>query len=821
MAKKEKLQIIISAKDAASATLKKLDHAFSGMKRSLAGLSHQIFSLKGALAGLGLGLTARDFLKTAESFEALRTRLETITGSAAKAEKAMSWITDFAARTPYEIEQVADAFTKLSAYGIDASRNIGVLGDTAAAMGKSLDQAVEMFADAVTGEFERLKEFGIRASQQGDQVTFRWMQNGRQMVRAAEKTQQGISRALTEILSGRFSGAMERYSKTWKGMWSNLMDQFTRFKQEVMKAGVFDYLKGMLSGLLKKINELKRTGQLDLWAKDMARGVINAINAMIRGFGVLGESIYAVRAAFGMLAEKYYSYEIKQLQKEKERLEKALKPGALWRALYPESVEREMDEANRKRLEQIRALISEYETGRQAGAMMAEDNVKAMDRFRDKIEKVKSFLEGLRTTPPPPPPPGEEAPGKGTPGTTEAKTLSALAKTKSETARTIERARTALKMLDGLNEKGSIKLEEFFRRRKELLDRQFQAEIEYLRKKRDAEKDPERRLAVEDEIFGKEQAHKRALIELADKQAEAERRLAEQKQRISQMLEDIRLRAASTEGAGDLQARFQAEQAEMDGRHREEIERLRSLNAEKAAIDEAYRMQKLEKDKLLADQERRLQEYRLNTAGEVAGGMAQIFSNLYELTGRKQKEFFYLSKAAALAQAIINTAQAATKALAQGGIMGPVMAAVIAAQGAVQIATITAQRLAAGGPVSGISPHEKADNIPIWATAGEWVIPVRAARYYGARVMEAIRTMKMPRSVFTGLSLPAFSPPALPSYSFAGGGQVPAAGAPAGLTIINVTDPREIDSYLAGSEGQDAILNVLSSRAESVKRILY
>ena len=310
MGRKEKVQIVISAKDAASVVFRKLDKAFSATKKAVSGLSHQIFSLKGALAGLGLGFVARDFLKTAESFEALRTRLETITGSAAQAEKAMSWITGFAAKTPYELEQVADAFTKLSAYGIDASKTLGVLGDTAAAMDKSLDQSVEMFADAITGEFERLKEFGIRASQQGDKVTFKWMQNGHQMVRVAEKTQQGISQALTDILSGRFAGAMERYSRTWKGMWSNLKDQVTQFKEEVMKAGIFAYLKGILSELLKKINELKRTGQLDLWAKKMASGVIKAIELMIQGFGLLGKAIYAVRAAFGMVAEKYYSYEI-------------------------------------------------------------------------------------------------------------------------------------------------------------------------------------------------------------------------------------------------------------------------------------------------------------------------------------------------------------------------------------------------------------------------------------------------------------------------------------------------------------------------------
>ena len=813
MAKKEKLQIVISAKDAASVVFRKLDSALSGMKSSLSSLSHQIFSLKGALAGLGLGLTARDFLETAESFEALRTRLETITGSASRAEKAMSWITDFAAKTPYQLDEVADAFVKLSAYGIDASKNIGVLGDTAAAMGKSLDQAVEMFADAITGEFERLKEFGIRASQQGDQVTFRWMQNGRQMVRVAEKTQEGISQALTEILSERFSGAMEKYSETWKGMWSNLMDQFTRFKQEVMKAGVFDYLKTALATLLGRINKLRREGKLEEYARSAGKSIIGALKSISYAVALVGDSFRGWKMIFELVKLAFFKF-CSAIYSGLQKVVAAVKKVAElvhWGSAV-------------RRLTKLSDDLAASQARLAQNADEAKEKLKELAHGTTYLSRIKGFFKDvdakLKAEAAQPTLPQRTAPAANEPpAKTEAKTLSALARIKSQTARTVERIKTALKMLDSLNEKGSIKLEEYFRRRKELLDEQFQAEIKYLQKKRDAEKDPEKRLAIEDEIFRKEQEHKRALIELTDKQAEAERRLTEQKQRIAQMLEDIRLRATSTEGAGDLQAQFQAEQAEMDRRHREEIERLRSLNAEKAAIDEAYRMQKLEKDKLLADQERRLQEYRLNTAKDVAGGMAQVFSNLYELTGRKQKEFFYLSKAAALAQAIINTSQAITKALAQGGIMGPVMAAVIAAQGAAQIARISAQRLAGGGPILGYSPHEKADNIPIWATAGEWIIPVRAARYYGARVMEAIRTMKIPKSVFAGLSLPAFSPPSLPSYSFAGGGQIPAAGA-TGLTIINVTDPREIDAYLATSEGQDAILNVLSSRAETVRRIL-
>jgi hypothetical protein len=44
-----------------------------------------------------------------------------------------------------------------------------------------------------------------------------------------------------------------------------------------------------------------------------------------------------------------------------------------------------------------------------------------------------------------------------------------------------------------------------------------------------------------------------------------------------------------------------------------------------------------------------------------------------------------------------------------------------------------------GGPVRGFSPHKRADNIPAYLTAGEFVEPVDAARFYGLDALEAVR----------------------------------------------------------------------------------
>jgi TP901 family phage tail tape measure protein len=55
--------------------------------------------------------------------------------------------------------------------------------------------------------------------------------------------------------------------------------------------------------------------------------------------------------------------------------------------------------------------------------------------------------------------------------------------------------------------------------------------------------------------------------------------------------------------------------------------------------------------------------------------------------------------------------------------------------------------MADGGMVPGYSPHPKADNVPIMATAGEYMQPVDAVDFYGKEFMDAVRNKKVPRGI--------------------------------------------------------------------------
>tara|TARA_R110002050_G_scaffold269917_1_gene412414 strand:- start:37553 stop:39100 length:1548 start_codon:yes stop_codon:yes gene_type:complete len=293
----------------ASIIIKAVDRLTGPIKRMTAGVKKSFSNIGGELKNLGKGLgniagetlnlgfklasTAgvigyafkRMFVDTAAQFEKFQTILETTEGSSNAAKKAMEWVSDFATKAPFELDQVTGAFVKLRAYGLDPTNGLlTTLGDTSSAMGKDLMQAVEAIADAVTGENERLKEFGIKAGTSGNKVRYEFTnKNGEQKSLIVNKNdRKAIEDALKQIFNEKYTGSMDRLSKTWTGLISNISDQWTRFVNLVMKNGVFDLLKGQLSGVLDKINELAESGKLDEIARLVGQKITRSLKSFAR-----------------------------------------------------------------------------------------------------------------------------------------------------------------------------------------------------------------------------------------------------------------------------------------------------------------------------------------------------------------------------------------------------------------------------------------------------------------------------------------------------------------------------------------------------------
>lgn len=248
-----------------------------------------------ATAAFGVSaLAANQLVDTAAQFEKFQTILETTEGSSAKAKAAMAWVTEFAAKTPYELDQVMQSFVALRSMGLDPTKGLmRDLGDASAAMGVPMLQAVEAMKDAVTGENERLKELGIISSKSGDVIEYSYvtLDGQSKTVKAMKGDAAGIQKAISGIFSEKYGGAMDKLSRTWEGMISNIGDIWLQFQLAIMNAGLFDWMKSKLQLILDTINQLQDSGELDKWAAYIGQNIQfvleTAWNFAVRVYGVL------------------------------------------------------------------------------------------------------------------------------------------------------------------------------------------------------------------------------------------------------------------------------------------------------------------------------------------------------------------------------------------------------------------------------------------------------------------------------------------------------------------------------------------------------
>lgn len=163
-------------------------------------------------------------LEVTAQFQKFEAVLTTSLGSKSAAQRAMGMIQDFAASTPYAINELTDSFVKLAGRGIRATTaNLTKMGDVAAASGKGLDQLTEAILDI--NNQERWKEFGIKVKTEGDKV----IGSFRGMTVEVEKTEAGALKMI-EAFGGMegVAGSMEAISQTLTGQMSNLGDSIDK-----------------------------------------------------------------------------------------------------------------------------------------------------------------------------------------------------------------------------------------------------------------------------------------------------------------------------------------------------------------------------------------------------------------------------------------------------------------------------------------------------------------------------------------------------------------------------------------------------------------
>ncbi len=285
---RNKLRFDIDAKDRTKA-------AFSRIRGSLGSLRKSIFSVQGALIGLGAGMVGKSFIKTAMDVENLQLRFKFLFKSAKEGAKAFDELKTFAAKVPFSLEQIAQGSGNLAVVTKDANelkKMLELTGNVAAVTGldfRTTAEQIQRSFGAGIGAADLFRDRGVRALmgfQAGAKVTI-------------EETKARFFELFGK--GGAFGDAAQEMADTFTGTLSMLGDKWFNFQLETVESAFFEKLKGKFGNLndfldqhSAKIDDMARS-----FGKTLATGVEKTASAVVilyDNFGLLITAIQTIIA---------------------------------------------------------------------------------------------------------------------------------------------------------------------------------------------------------------------------------------------------------------------------------------------------------------------------------------------------------------------------------------------------------------------------------------------------------------------------------------------------------------------------------------------
>lgn len=316
----------------------------------------------------------KDVVKVTAEFQKLEAVLTNTLGSKSEAQRALTTIKDIASKTPFSVLELTQSYVKLVNQGFKpTAAEITKLGDLAAAVGKQFDQLTEAIIDAQTGEFERLKEFGIRAAKEGDKVTFTFKGVKTQV----DFTNDSIRNYILSLgdLEG-VSGSMAAISQTLGGQLSNLGDAFDNLLNTIGQ-GKSGIISGAISLMASAISDL--TDALETEEQRQARLELAAMNVALQEFAAsIGKGdIETARAKWIRGIED----SIDALEKQQDALDR-----------NSDSFETDYN-ARSERLRLLRleiTAVNEYATKLEKESKLKQENTRAT---KEQTKAAKEFID--------------------------------------------------------------------------------------------------------------------------------------------------------------------------------------------------------------------------------------------------------------------------------------------------------------------------------------------------------------------------------------------------------------------------------------------
>lgn len=243
---------------------KKAEKNIKGYSSALSGLaSIARAAAQGALAKsiADVGLSA---VKAASQMRQYEIAFQTMLKSADEGTRMLQDLQKFAAETPFDVPGVVEAAQQLLAFGFNAKEiipTLRVLGDTAAGLGKST-AGVQQIAYALG----QIRTSGTLKTQDMNQLTnagiSAWeilaQKAGKSVLEIKEMTEKGMIdstkavEVLTQGMTERFGGMMEKTAQEVQGLWNNIAESVGNAQATI---GAFATDATNLKGILQVVSD--------------------------------------------------------------------------------------------------------------------------------------------------------------------------------------------------------------------------------------------------------------------------------------------------------------------------------------------------------------------------------------------------------------------------------------------------------------------------------------------------------------------------------------------------------------------------------------
>jgi hypothetical protein len=229
---------------------------------------------------VGIGQAA---IQTNAQFESYIVQFQTLLGSTEAAQQRMQELAEFGLKTPFELPEIIQASRQLEVFGgaaLATGDNLRMVGDIAAGVGRPF-QEVAFWIGRMYDALQSGRPWGEAAIRLQEMGALSGDARAR-LERLSKAGQDGneVWKVFTEQVGGRFAGNMDRLSKTFQGIMSNLAD-FSNWLLRIAGKPAFEEIKDSAARLMAILE--KNRPELEKLAEAFGEVAANVVDFLATG----------------------------------------------------------------------------------------------------------------------------------------------------------------------------------------------------------------------------------------------------------------------------------------------------------------------------------------------------------------------------------------------------------------------------------------------------------------------------------------------------------------------------------------------------------